>query len=165
MPSIYSSSFTSMLDLIEGPLNILGFKFVRLDGKMSRAMRDESIALFEKDPSVHVILISLMCGSLGLNLTAASNCFLVDPWWNPQIEQQAIDRVYRLGQTKEVTIVRFIMKSSVEERVVKRQEEKRQLASEALNDPTAGGLVANNKTREERARDRLRDIRFTLFGE
>ena len=78
------------------------------------------------------MLLSLTCGSLGLDLVCASQAFLFDPWWNGAVEDQAIDRIYRLGQTKDVTIYRLIMEGTIEEKVLELQEKKRQLVREAF---------------------------------
>ncbi|CAB4431103.1 unnamed protein product [Rhizophagus irregularis] len=97
--SVVFSQWTSFLDLIEIAFKDANVKFVRFDGKMFRNQREEAVNNFNNDPEIKVLLISLKCGSLGLNLTAANQCFLMDPWWNPSIEDQAIDRIYRIGQT------------------------------------------------------------------
>eukprot|EP01130_Rhizamoeba_saxonica_P018421 TRINITY_DN9210_c0_g1_i1.p1 TRINITY_DN9210_c0_g1~~TRINITY_DN9210_c0_g1_i1.p1 ORF type:complete len:829 (-),score=168.41 TRINITY_DN9210_c0_g1_i1:45-2531(-) len=130
--SIVFSQWTSMLDLIENSLAESGVRFVRLDGTMSQANREKSIKLFNTDPTVKIFLISMKAGGLGLNLTAGSRVFLMDPWWNPATEEQAIDRVHRIGQTRPVIVTRFIIKETVEERILALQERKRQLASNAL---------------------------------
>ncbi|CAJ0840720.1 443_t:CDS:10, partial [Entrophospora sp. SA101] len=127
--SVVFSQWTSFLDLIEKALNLYGFKFVRLDGKMQRHKRDEVIRLFQTDGSIQIFLASLKCCSLGLNLTAANQCFIMDPWWNP-----SIDRVYRLGQTRPVSIFRFVIQDTIEERVMKLQERKRKLVSNAFGE-------------------------------
>ncbi|KNE56052.1 hypothetical protein AMAG_01895 [Allomyces macrogynus ATCC 38327] len=155
--SVIFSQWTSMMDLIEVPLRQRGFQFVRLDGTLTRRDRDEAIDQFQSDNTISVFLISLACGATGLNLVAATNCFLVEPWWNPQIERQAIDRIYRIGQTRPVTVVRFAMENSVEERVLLLQEKKRKMAEDAFGE----GSTQNNKV--SRA-TRLEDIR-ALLGE
>ncbi|KNE54399.1 hypothetical protein AMAG_00371 [Allomyces macrogynus ATCC 38327] len=155
--SIIFSQWTSMMDLIEVPLRQRGFQFVRLDGTLTRRDRDEAIDQFQSDNTISVFLISLSCGATGLNLVAATNCFLVEPWWNPQIERQAIDRIYRIGQTRPVTVVRFAMENSVEERVLLLQEKKRKMAEDAFGE----GSTQHDKV--SRA-TRLEDIR-ALLGE
>jgi len=107
--SVIFSQWTSMLDVIEVFLNRAKFKFCRLDGQMQRKTRDDNINKFESDGSVSVMLISLKCGSLGINLTSASQVFLVDPWWNPSTEDQAIDRVHRIGQKRVVNVIRLVI--------------------------------------------------------
>jgi len=126
------SQWTSMLDLIQISFCDYGVKWVRLDGKMSQIQRTEFISLFENDPTITVFLISIKAGGVGLNLTAASHVFLMDPWWNPATEEQAVDRVHRLGQTKPVKIYRFIISGSVEEKIQKLQNNKRNIADGAL---------------------------------
>lgn len=146
--SIVFSQWTSMLNIIQHSLTKRGHKFVRLDGSMSREERAQVINEFQTDPSICVFLISMKAGGLGLNLTQASRVFLLDPWWNPATEDQAIDRVHRIGQTREVVVVRFIIAGSVEERILALQEKKRQLACGALSTPA------------ERARQSLEDLQF-----
>jgi SNF2 family DNA or RNA helicase len=130
--SIVFSQWTSMLDLAEIPLRKAGIKFVRLDGSMPSYQREKSVAAFKEDPSICVFLISMKAGGLGLNLVTASHVYLLDPWWNPATEDQAIDRVHRLGQTKPVHVTRFIIKDSIEERIMELQERKKMLAQGAL---------------------------------
>lgn len=88
------------------------------------SVRNKMIASFANDPSVIVFLMSLKAGGVALNLTAASHVMLMDPWWNPAMEQQAQDRIHRLGQYKPVKVTRFIIRGSVEERMLKLQEKK-----------------------------------------
>eukprot|EP01089_Gocevia_fonbrunei_P004241 TRINITY_DN14260_c0_g1_i2.p1 TRINITY_DN14260_c0_g1~~TRINITY_DN14260_c0_g1_i2.p1 ORF type:complete len:152 (-),score=30.77 TRINITY_DN14260_c0_g1_i2:93-548(-) len=113
LKSIVFSQWTSMLDLVEKPLALCGLKFVRLDGSMSQAQREASIKSFRTDPEIKVFLVSMKAGGLGLNLTSASHVFLLDPWWNPATEDQAIDRVHRLGQKRPVIVTRFVIKDSI----------------------------------------------------
>ncbi|KAJ1630699.1 P-loop containing nucleoside triphosphate hydrolase protein, partial [Pavlovales sp. CCMP2436] len=87
--------------------------------------REEAIRSFSTDDSVRVFLISLQAGGVGLNLVAADTVFLLDPWWNPAVEEQAIDRVHRIGQTRAVTVKRVVMRESVEQRILQLQERKR----------------------------------------
>lgn len=114
-----------MLDLIEWRLQKGGVAVVKLDGSMSVTARSAAIDTFMNDPSVKVILISLKAGGVALNLTVATHIFLMDPWWNPAAEMQAIDRAHRIGQHKAVQAVRFIMKNTVEERILMLQDKKR----------------------------------------
>ncbi|KAI9183819.1 hypothetical protein H9P43_002871 [Blastocladiella emersonii ATCC 22665] len=153
--SVVFSQWTSMLDLIEIPLRRLGFGFVRLDGKMQRQVRDANIHAFSTDPEVTIFLISLTAGSTGLNLVAGSNVFLVDPWWNPMVEKQAIDRCHRLGQKRQVHVFRFAMEDSIEERVLALQGKKRKMAEEAFGEaPTQKDQISRSA--------RLEDIRALL---
>jgi SWI/SNF-related matrix-associated actin-dependent regulator of chromatin subfamily A3 len=97
--SVVFSQWTSFLDLVALAFKEANIQFVRFDGNMLRNQRDKAINDFSNDPKIKVFLASLKCGSLGLNLTAANQCFLMDPWWNPSIEEQAVDRIYRIGQS------------------------------------------------------------------
>ncbi|GMH34392.1 hypothetical protein BSKO_02226 [Bryopsis sp. KO-2023] len=123
--AIVFSQFTSMLELIGFRLNQVGFKCVRLDGSTSISARDQMIDSFANDPSITVFLMSLKAGGVAINLTAASHVMLMDPWWNPAVEQQAQDRIHRLGQYKPIKVTRFIIGGTVEERILKLQEKKR----------------------------------------
>ena len=130
--SIVFSQWTSMLNLVETPLRELGVSFVRLDGSMSQGHRENAVQSFNNDPKVKVFLISMKAGGLGLNLVSASTVFLLDPWWNPATEQQAIDRVHRLGQKRPVVVTRFIISGTIEERILELQDKKRRLVQGAL---------------------------------
>ena len=122
--AIIFSQFTNFLDLIRFRLQSTNVRCLKLDGSMSLAHRDAAIEEFTHSPDVDVFLMSLKAGGVALNLTAASHVFLMDPWWNPAVEQQACDRIHRLGQYKPITVVRFITQGTVEERIVKLQEKK-----------------------------------------
>ncbi|KAF8940613.1 DNA repair protein, RAD5 [Dissophora ornata] len=128
--SVVFSQFTGMLDLCEAILERDGFQFLRLDGTHSQTSREKTLEAF-KTPGhpATVILISLRAGGVGLNLTAASRVYMLDPWWNYAIEAQAIDRVHRIGQTKPVLVKRFIIEDSVEEKILSIQNRKNALAS------------------------------------
>lgn len=130
--SIVFSQWTSMLDLLEAPLERAGFSFVRLDGTMSQSQREVSIQKFKKESDCLVFLISMKAGGLGLNLTEANHVYILDPWWSPSIEAQAIDRVHRIGQTRPVTVTRFVIKNSIEERILELQDRKQLLAKSVL---------------------------------
>jgi SNF2 family DNA or RNA helicase len=123
--AVLFSQWTAMLDLVEHALRTASIRFVRLDGSLSVAKREEAIARFRKDASVRVFLISLKAGGVGLNLTAANRVYLLDPWWNPAVMDQAIDRVHRLGQTRPVVVKQCVMEDSVEGRILRLQERKR----------------------------------------
>eukprot|EP00002_Diphylleia_rotans_P007861 TRINITY_DN1753_c0_g1_i10.p1 TRINITY_DN1753_c0_g1~~TRINITY_DN1753_c0_g1_i10.p1 ORF type:complete len:319 (-),score=52.01 TRINITY_DN1753_c0_g1_i10:226-1182(-) len=131
--SIVFSQWTGMLNLVETALQGAGILFARLDGNMSQAQRESSIRLFKTDSETSVILISLKAGGLGLNLPEASRVFMLDPWWNPAAEEQAIDRVHRLNQTRPVMVIRFIIQDSIEDKILELQEKKRLLAHGALS--------------------------------
>eukprot|EP00833_Pecoramyces_ruminatium_P000475 jgi/Orpsp1_1/1174507/evm.model.c7180000050359.1 len=107
--SIVFSQWTKVFDLLDGPLKKANINYVRLDGQMSRIKRNESIQKFKDDPNISVMLISLKAGGLGLTLTVASRVYLFEPHFNPAAENQAIDRVHRLGQNKPVFVYHYIM--------------------------------------------------------
>ena len=123
--AIVFSQFVSMLELLEYRLQRAGTKAVKLSGGMGVAQRDAVLTAFKEDPDVSVILISLKAGGVALNLTVASHIFLMDPWWNPAAEYQAIDRAHRIGQHKPIKAVRFIIRNTVEERILRLQDKKR----------------------------------------
>jgi len=129
---IIFSQWTTMLNLVETTLKTANYKFERLDGSMVQAQRTVAINSFSNDPDVKIFLISMKAGGLGLNLVAASHVFLLDPWWNPAAEEQAIDRVHRLGQTKPVFVTHFIIQGSVEEKILELQEKKKAIIKGAL---------------------------------
>jgi SWI/SNF-related matrix-associated actin-dependent regulator of chromatin subfamily A3 len=131
---IVFSQWTKMLDLIEPHLKANDFPFSRLDGSMTRLKRQLVISEFQQGDKIKIMLMSLNAGSLGLTLTAAHQVVLVDPWWNPAVEQQAIDRVYRIGQTKDVKVYRLVVKNSIEERIMVLQEKKRELHRETFSE-------------------------------
>uniref|UniRef100_A0A7S1X3G3 Uncharacterized protein n=1 Tax=Tetraselmis chuii TaxID=63592 RepID=A0A7S1X3G3_9CHLO len=121
---ILFSQFTSMLDLVHYRLNQVGIKTVMLKGSMSLAQRDATIQQFTHDHHVKCFLMSLKAGGVALNLTVASHVILMDPWWNPAVEQQAQDRIHRLGQFRPIRVTRFIIGGTIEERILKLQEKK-----------------------------------------
>lgn len=128
--SLVFSQFTSMLAIVRKELDEKGIPYVYLDGKTRN--RQEVIEKFQNDPEIGVFLISLKAGGLGLNLTAAEYVFLLDPWWNPAVEAQAIDRAHRVGQTQNVFAYRLICKGTVEEKIAELQGKKRKLADAIL---------------------------------
>jgi SNF2 family DNA or RNA helicase len=130
--TIVFSQFTSMLDLIEPHLKHGSIGYVRYDGSMRPDAREASLNSLRNNPKTRVLLCSLKCGSLGLNLTAASRVVIVEPFWNPFVEEQAIDRVHRLNQPVDVKVFRLTVRNTVEEKILALQEKKRQLAAAAL---------------------------------
>jgi superfamily II DNA or RNA helicase len=132
------SQWTSLLDLIEPHLGAAGIAFTRLDG--TTVDRAGVVGTFQSDGGPPVMLLSLKAGGTGLNLTAADHVFLVDPWWNPAVEDQAADRTHRIGQDKPVMVYRMVARDTVEERILELQDRKRALADAALAD--AGGAAA-----------------------
>ena len=133
MLSVVFSGWTSHLDLIEIALGDKKIAYTRLDGKMSRTQRGAALDSFRDDPNVSVILVSIAAGGLGLNLTSASKVYVMEPQFNPAAEAQAIDRVHRLGQKREVTATRFIMDGSFEEKMLELQRKKQNLADLSMN--------------------------------
>ncbi|KAM3135764.1 hypothetical protein pb186bvf_012161 [Paramecium bursaria] len=124
------SQWLSVLNLIEGQLRIYSISFCRLDGSMTKEKRQESI----KDLRLKtVILVSLKAGAFGINLTEANHVIIVDPWWNPAVEEQAVERIHRLGQTKPIQIRNFICKGTIEQRVLELHDIKRKLFQDALH--------------------------------
>ncbi|PWY70250.1 SNF2 family helicase [Aspergillus heteromorphus CBS 117.55] len=132
--TVVFSQWTSFLNLIEPHLQRHGIGYARIDGKMSSTNRDNSTHRFSTDPSCSVLLASLSVCSVGLNLVAANQAILADSWWAPAIEDQAVDRVYRLGQKRETTVWRLVMEDSIEDRVIAVQENKRKLMLEAFRE-------------------------------
>lgn len=128
------SQFTRFLTILETPLREQGFSFVRFDGTMSQKRRAQIIQEFQSSEpdSPAIMLLSLKAGGVGLNLTAASHVFLMDPAWNPATEEQCIDRCHRLGQKRKVVVTKFIVKDSVEENMVKIQKKKQDLVEKAF---------------------------------
>ena len=128
------SQFTEMLSLIKDELNKKKIVFSYLDGSTPAAKRQEAVDKFQQDESIKVFLISLKAGGMGLNLTAADYVYIVDPWWNPAVEQQAIDRTHRIGQTKKIFAYKMICKNTVEEKIVQLQQRKKQIANDLVTE-------------------------------
>jgi non-specific serine/threonine protein kinase len=126
-----------MLGLIREKLTELSVSFEYFDGSTSVPDREKAIQRFQGDDSVRIFLISLKAGGVGLNLTAADYVYIVDPWWNPAVEQQAIDRTHRIGQTKNIFAYRMICKDSIEDKILQLQEKKRSLARDLIADDTS----------------------------
>ena len=125
------SQFTSFLAIIRLRLERKGVDYEYLDGKTRN--RGVAVQRFQSDPRCKLFLISLKAGGQGLNLTAAEYVFLLDPWWNPAVEAQAIDRAHRIGQTRRVFAYRLIARDTVEEKVLALQATKRELADAIIN--------------------------------
>ncbi len=128
------SQFLGMLALIKEKMKELGVDYEYFDGSTSANDREKAINRFQNEDSCRVFLISLKAGGVGLNLTAADYVYIVDPWWNPAVEQQAIDRTHRIGQTKNVFAYRMICTDTVEDKILKLQERKRNLARDLITD-------------------------------
>ncbi|KAL5628926.1 hypothetical protein BROUX41_002317 [Berkeleyomyces rouxiae] len=129
---IVFSQFTSMLTMVEPFLARERIRYVRYDGSMRNDEREASLKSLRSDPATRVLLCSLKCGSLGLNLTAATRVVILEPFWNPFIEEQAIDRVHRLTQTVDVVVYKLTVEATVEERILQLQDRKRALAEQAI---------------------------------
>lgn len=128
------SQFLGMLSLIKERLHELKIPFEYFDGSTSVQQREKAIQRFQTDESCRIFLISLKAGGIGLNLTAADYVYIIDPWWNPAVEQQAIDRTHRIGQTKNIIAYRMICKNTVEDKILQLQEKKRLLAADLITD-------------------------------
>lgn len=137
--AIVFSQWTGMLDLLELSLNINCIQYRRLDGTMSLNLREKNVKDFNTDPEVRVMIMSLKAGNLGLNMVSACHVILLDLWWNPYAEDQAVDRAHRIGQTRPVTVSRLTVKDTVEDRILALQEEKRTMVNSAFGDDKAGG--------------------------
>ena len=138
------SQFTSFLAIVRRRLELEGIDYEYLDGKTRR--RDLAVERFQNDPKCQLFLISLKAGGQGLNLTAAEYVFLLDPWWNPAVEAQAIDRAHRIGQAQRVFAYRLITRDTVEEKVLALQATKRELADAIIN---ADNSLIRNITGED----------------
>jgi len=151
--SVVVSQWTKMLDIIALHLQRNGFKFDFITGRVSLKKRSEIVEDFNTNPNgVQVILLSLRAGGVGLNLIGGSNLFLFDQHWNPALESQACDRIYRVGQENDVIIHRFLCTDTIEEKIAALQEKKKTLAESVLQ---GGKQTGNNLT--------LQDLRL-LFG-
>ena len=128
------SQFTSMLGLIGTELTKRKVAYYYLDGSTKAADRLKAVADFQANDAVKIFLISLKAGGVGLNLTAADYVYMVDPWWNPATEQQAIDRTHRIGQQKSVFSYKLICKDSIEEKILKLQQKKKSLSADLISD-------------------------------
>ncbi|KAK3049310.1 hypothetical protein LTR09_009488 [Extremus antarcticus] len=132
------SQWTSLLDLLEVPIDGEHWGYRRYDGSMSATMRNDAVDDFRDErKNVRIMLVSLKAGNAGLNLNMASHVIILDPFWNPYIEEQAIDRAHRLGQTREVRVHRMLIKDTVEDRIIALQDKKREIISTALDEKAA----------------------------
>jgi non-specific serine/threonine protein kinase len=131
------SQFLGMLALIKEKLKQNNISFEYFDGSTASLERERAIQNFQSNDECRVFLISLKAGGVGLNLTAADYVYIVDPWWNPAVEQQAIDRTHRIGQTKNIFAYRMICKDTIEDKILQLQERKRILAKELIADDSS----------------------------
>ena len=138
------SQFTSFLAIVRDRLDQAKLTYEYLDGRTRN--RADRVERFQTDPDCGIFLISLKAGGLGLNLTAAEYVYLLDPWWNPAVEAQAIDRSHRIGQTQRVFAYRLICRDTVEEKILELQQRKRDLADAILN---ADNRIIQNLTRDD----------------
>ena len=138
--SLIFSQFTSTLDWLKKELPKHGFQFRTLTGDMSMAQRAKALAEFQGDPPTTIFLLSMRAGAVGINLTEANRVFLMEPTLNPALEAQAIGRVHRLGQVNPVEITRFIVKGSIEERILAMKKSK--YGAKAVGDAEPGAPMA-----------------------
>ncbi|KAK7959385.1 uncharacterized protein PG986_004239 [Apiospora aurea] len=151
------SLWTSFLDLLEVPLHDGKFTYARYDGSMRPDARNDAVKQFSRQPvsatlgnnraggskniGTRVLLVSLTAGNAGLNLTAASQVVVLEPFWNPFVEDQAVDRAHRIGQEREVTVHRVLVAGTIEDRILELQEKKRRLVGAALSEEGARGIT------------------------
>ena len=145
--TIVFSQFTSLLDLLEVPIARRGWGYRRYDGSMRPPDRNAAVLDFTDKPDCKIMLVSLKAGNSGLNLVAASQVIIFDPFWNPYIEEQAIDRAHRIGQQREVHIHRILVEKTVEDRILELQDKKREVIEGAL-DENASKSLSRLGTRE-----------------
>ncbi|KAI9677213.1 MAG: hypothetical protein M1829_002787 [Trizodia sp. TS-e1964] len=139
--TIVFSQFTSLLDLLEVPISKKQWGFKRYDGSMTSAKRNDAVIDFTDNPAVKIMLVSLKAGNSGLNLVAASQVIILDPFWNPFIEEQAIDRAHRIGQLRPVQVHRLLVQETVEDRIIELQNKKRELIEGALDEKASQGIA------------------------
>lgn len=144
--TVVFSLFTSMLDIVCQCLKQNNTKSEKYYGKSSKKQRTKALASFRDDDSVNVLLVSLKAGALGLNLAYASRVVLLDPWWNPMIGAQAIDRVYRIGQKHTVDVYELIVSTSIEERILKLQDKKLHVANTVMEDGNKNKETLNKES-------------------
>ncbi|KAK5119118.1 hypothetical protein LTR62_000329 [Meristemomyces frigidus] len=149
--TVIFSQFTSFLDLLSPSLRDVKIPYLRFDGSLSQKERARVLREFAERSGFCVLLLSLRAGGVGLNLTCARRVFMMDPWWSFAVEAQAVDRVHRMGQTEAVEVVRFVVESSIEEKMLKVQERKKFIASSL-------GMMSD----EEKKAQRIEDIRELL---
>ncbi|KAI2462808.1 SNF2 family N-terminal domain-containing protein [Annulohypoxylon bovei var. microspora] len=138
--SIIFSYWTSTLDILSQLFRQANISFLQIDGRVSYTERSKSLKAFKEDPQVLVLLMSIETGAVGLNLAVANRVHIVEPQWNPSVEEQAIARAVRMGQTREVTIVRYTMEKTVEQNIVNLQQKKKRLAKFTFDTETGETL-------------------------
>ncbi|KAK7949550.1 SNF2 family N-terminal domain-containing protein [Apiospora saccharicola] len=149
---IVFSTWRLTLDMVQKGLDEAGISSVRFDGKVPQKDRQPIVERFKTDPTLRVMLLTLSCGAVGLTLTVANRAYLMEPHWNPTLEDQALARVHRLGQTKEVTTIRFYIRDSFEEKVMELQESKRSLAGVLLSPHDGGQSDDSNQSELQKLR-------------
>ncbi len=127
------SSFISHLALFESWMGQSQIPYLKLTGEMSSDLRQEAVQSFQHDDSFQVFLLSIKAGGTGLNLTAADYVFILDPWWNPFVEKQAVARAHRIGRTQNVVVKRFISKDTIEEKIIVLQQQKKDLSDQIID--------------------------------
>jgi DNA repair protein RAD5 len=140
-PTVIFTQWTSMLDIIEIALNNHQISFCRLDGSLSKSQRESNLNQFKA--GVQVLIVSLKVGCQGLNLTCATRVIILDPWWNPAVENQAIERVHRIGQLKDVVAYRLICMNTVEEKILEMQNQKQKIIEGAFTEEVCSMNLEN----------------------
>jgi SNF2 family DNA or RNA helicase len=147
------SQFTSLLDLLEVPISDKKMRYQRYDGSMKMSDRADAVDKFMDDKDEKIMLLSLKAGNAGLNLAKASQVILLDPFWNPFVEEQGVDRAHRMPQPREVVVHRVLVPETVEDRICALQDKKRDLIEAALDENTGRSLTRLN----------VQELRY-LFG-
>ena len=137
------SQFVKMLNILKKELKEKEIPFAYIDGSVKDRM--EEVEKFQKDSDCQVFLISLKAGGTGLNLTAAEYVFILDPWWNPAVEDQATDRAHRIGQKRAVTVLRLVARDTIEEQILALHGDKRELVSSVLDGTDRAGRLSTNE--------------------
>ncbi|KAL8282467.1 hypothetical protein RB597_009940 [Gaeumannomyces tritici] len=148
--NIVFSSWTSTLDILEHLLQLSNIRCVRIDGRVKAEARADIIKTFSDDPEIPVILLTIGCGAVGLTITAANRVHMVEPQWNPPVEEQAVARAVRMGQEREVAVLRYVVRGSVEKSIMDLQKKKSNLARFTID----GG--------DDKMSGKLDDLRFLL---
>ncbi|MCP4152704.1 MAG: SWF/SNF helicase family protein, partial [bacterium] len=132
------SQFVKVLGMIREHLDEEGVKYSYLDGSISLKKREREIKVFQESESTGVFLLSLKAGGVAINLTAADYVIIFDPWWNPAVEAQAIDRSHRIGQKRKVIVYRMVVRDSIEEKMLQLQDKKRELVDQLITSEVKG---------------------------
>ena len=137
-----------MLAKISDALHVAGIAYRRLGGTMTRQQREEAMLQFQEEPGIEVFLVSLRAGGFGLNLVSACRAYLIDPYWNPAIENQGLDRIHRLGQQRPVIMTKYIMNQSIEEKLLELQQRKLEIANRVGSRRPSAGDAKKQRTDE-----------------